>query len=240
MKSLFKFLEIIKSTSATGLFNSNNNFFMLLKSAVFNFFKFIIDKSVVEISAIFLDINMPKMSGLEFLKTLTNKPHILITKAYREFAVESFDLDVFDYLIKPIPFGRFLKSINKVQARINLEKEKLSDIVIKEEPFIFLKVDKKMMKIKLNDILYIESLKDCIKVFTIAENYLVHKSMASISEELPSDNFLRIHRSFAIAINKISSVEGNSIEIDKKRIPIGKNYLDQAKQKIFNSTNFIE
>ena len=97
-----------------------------------------------------------------------------------------------------------------------------------------------MMKIKLNDILYIESLKDCIKVFTIAENYLVHKSMASISEELPSDNFLRIHRSFAIAINKISSVEGNSIEIDKKRIPIGKNYLDQAKQKIFNSTNFIE
>ena len=193
-----------------------------------------------EIDVIFLDINMPKMSGLEFLKTLTNKPHIVITTAYREFAVESFDLDVLDYLVKPIPFGRFLKSINKVQARINLEKEKQSDIVIKEEPFIFLKVDKKMMKIKLNDILYIESLKDYLKVFTVAENYLVHKSMTSISEELPSDNFLRIHRSFTIAINKISSVEGNSIEIDKKRIPIGRNYLAQAKQKIFNSTNFIE
>ncbi len=193
-----------------------------------------------EIDVIFLDINMPKMSGLEFLKTLSVKPHIIITTAYREFAVESFDLDVLDYLVKPIPFGRFLKSINKVQARINLEKEKLSDIVIKEEPFIFLKVDKKMMKIKLNDILYIESLKDYIKVFTVAENYLVHKSMTSISEELPSDNFLRIHRSFTIAINKISSVEGNSIEIHKKRIPIGRNYLAQAKQKIFNSTNFIE
>lgn len=95
-----------------------------------------------EIDLIFLDINMPKMSGLEFLKSLTTKPHIVITTAYREFAVESFDLDVLDYLVKPIPFGRFLKSINKVQARINLEKEKLADVVIKEEPFIFLKVDK--------------------------------------------------------------------------------------------------
>ena len=123
---------------------------------------------------------------------------------------------------------------------INLEKEKLADVVIKEEPFIFLKVDKKMMKIKLNDILYIESLKDYIKVFTLTENYLVHKSMTSISEELPSDIFLRIHRSFTIAINKITSVEGNSIEINKKRIPIGRNYLVQAKQKIFNSTDFTD
>ena len=191
-----------------------------------------------EIDVIFLDINMPKMSGLEFLRTLTNKPHIVITTAYREFAVESFDLDVLDYLVKPIPFGRFLKAIHKIQARINLEKEKLTNIVIKEEPFIFLKVDKKMMKIKLNDILYIESLKDYIKVFTLIENYLVHKSMTSISEELPSDNFLRIHRSYNIAINKITSVEGNTVEINKKRIPIGRNYLIQAKHKIFNSTDF--
>ncbi|SNR73919.1 LytR/AlgR family response regulator transcription factor [Lutibacter flavus] len=193
-----------------------------------------------EIDVIFLDINMPKMSGLEFLRTISVKPHIVITTAYREFAVESFDLDVLDYLVKPIPFGRFLKAINKIQARINLEKEKLTDIVIKEEPFIFLKVNKKMMKIKLNDILYIESLKDYIKVFTRIENYLVHKSMTSISEELPSDNFLRIHRSFTIAINKITSVEGNTVEIDKKRIPIGRNYLVQAKHKIFNSTDFAD
>jgi DNA-binding LytR/AlgR family response regulator len=192
-----------------------------------------------EVDVIFLDINMPKMSGLEFLRTLTNSPHIVITTAYREFAVESFDLDVLDYLVKPIPFGRFLKAINKIQSRISLEKEKLTDVAIKEEPFIFLKVDKKMMKIKLNDILYIESLKDYIKVFTITGDYLVHKSMTSISEELPIDNFLRIHRSFTIAINKITAVEGNSVEINKKRIPIGRNYLIQAKQKIFNSTDFI-
>ena len=193
-----------------------------------------------EVDVIFLDINMPKMSGLEFLKSLKNKPHIVITTAYREYAVESFDLDVLDYLVKPIPFGRFLKAINKITNQVQLEKEIVKDNPLKEEAFIFLKVDKKLMKIKLNDILYIESLKDYIKVITTLGDYLVHKSMTSISEELPQENFLRIHRSFTIAISKITSVEGNSIEIANKRIPIGRNYLQFAKQKIFNkkdSTN---
>ena len=193
-----------------------------------------------EIDVIFLDINMPKMSGLDFLRTLTNRPHIVITTAYREYAVESFDLDVLDYLVKPIPFGRFLKAINKVYNRINLEKDKLTDKSFRQDPFIFLKVDKKLMKIKLNDILYIESLKDYIKVNTVLGDYLVHKSMTSISEELPDENFIRIHRSFTIAINKITAVEGNSVEIANRRIPIGRNYLQSAKQKILNTNNFTE
>ena len=190
-----------------------------------------------EIDVIFLDINMPKMSGLEFIKTLTTKPYIIITTAYREYAVESFDLDVLDYLVKPIPFGRFFKAVNKITSRINLEKEKPSEVFFKEEPYIFLKVDKKLMKIKLNDILYIESLKDYIKVITVIGDYLVHRSMTSMIEELPSENFLRIHRSFTIAINKITSVEGNSVEIANRRIPIGRNYLQFAKQKIFNTND---
>jgi len=192
-----------------------------------------------EIDVIFLDINMPKMSGLDFLRSLSTKPHIVITTAYREYAVESFDLDVLDYLVKPIPFGRFLKAITKITARINLEKDKLNDVHFKEDPYIFLKVDKKQMKIKLNNILYIESLKDYIKVITISGDYLVHKSMTCILEELPQENFLRIHRSFAIAINKITSIEGNSVEIVNRRIPIGRNYLQFAKQKILN-INHIE
>ena len=186
------------------------------------------------IDVIFLDISMPKMSGLDFLRTLTHKPHIVITTAYREFAVESFDLDVLDYLVKPIPFSRFLKTINKITKLINLEENKSKEIHIKEDPFIFLKVDKKLMKIKLDDILFIESLKDYIKVTTVLGDYLVHKSMTSISEELPSDNFIRIHRSYTIAINKISFVEGNSVKIANRRIPIGRNYLQAAKQKILN------
>jgi len=198
----------------------------------------IIEKN--EVDVVFLDINMPKMSGLEFLKTLTNKPYIIITTAYREFAVESFDLDVLDYLVKPIPFGRFLKAINKIGNRVNLENEKSNKVVLKEEPYIFLKVDKKLMKIKLNDILYIESLKDYIKVITILGDFLVHKSMTSISEELPSHIFLRIHRSFTISLNKITSIEGNSVEIANRRIPIGRNYLQFAKQKILNTKNLID
>ncbi|MFK5878650.1 MAG: LytTR family DNA-binding domain-containing protein [Flavobacteriaceae bacterium] len=187
------------------------------------------------IDVLFLDINMPKMNGLDFLRTLTNKPHVIITTAYREFAVDSFDLDVLDYLVKPIPFGRFLKTINKLSSRIQLERGVDEEVTLQEEPFIFLKVDKKMMKIKLNDILFIESLKDYIKVMTTTGDYLVHKSMTSISEELPESSFIRIHRSFAIAINKIEFVEGNSVMIANRRIPIGRNYLQFAKEKILKS-----
>jgi DNA-binding LytR/AlgR family response regulator len=186
------------------------------------------------VDLIFLDINMPTMNGLEFLKTLTYRPFVIITTAYREYAVESFDLNVLDYLVKPIPFSRFLKSVNKLNQRLGLERVGSKDISLKEEPFIFLKVDKKLMKVKLNDILYIESLKDYIKVITISEEFLVHKSMTSISEELPSDRFIRIHRSFTISLNKITFVEGNSIKIANRRIPIGRNYLQAAKQKILN------
>lgn len=189
------------------------------------------------IDVMFLDINMPKMNGLEFLRSLTDRPHVIITTAYREFAVDSFDLDVLDYLVKPIPFGRFLKTINKLTSRIQLEIGELEEVSLKEEPCIFLKVDKKLMKIKLNDILFIESLKDYIKVITTLGDYLVHKSMTSISEELPSDHFIRIHRSFTIAINKIEFLEGNSVKIANRRIPIGRNYLQAAKQKILNIKN---
>lgn len=192
-----------------------------------------------EIEVIFLDINMPKMSGLEFLRSLSKKPLVVITTAYREFAVESFDLDVLDYLVKPIPFGRFLKTIHKITSQINLKKGNIDDASLKKDPHIFLKVDKKLIKVKLRDILYIESLKDYIKVITTLENYLVHRSMISIVEELPSEIFIRIHRSFTISINKIKSIEGNSVEIDNRRIPIGRNYLQFVKQKILNNNNLF-
>jgi len=185
-----------------------------------------------EVDLIFLDINMPKMNGVEFLRSMSLKPQIIITTAYREYAVECFEMDVLDYLVKPIPFGRFLKSIDRYQQRLKQAKGPLANSDLKEAPHIFLKVDKKLVKIKLNDILYIESLKDYIKVITTVGNYLVHKSMSSISEELPSANFIRIHRSFTIAINKINSVEGNTVEIANKRIPIGRNYVQLTKERI--------
>ena len=193
----------------------------------------LIEKENIE--AIFLDINMAKMNGLEFIKSVELKSNIVITTAYREYAVESFDLNVLDYLVKPIPFNRFLKSINKITQKIAQQKEGKSETSDANDSYIFLKVDKKLVKINYEDILYVESLKDYIKIFTSTDNYLVHKSLTSLTEELPQDQFLRIHRSFTISIDKVDSVEGNSIEIGAKRIPIGRKYLAVSKQTILNT-----
>ena len=187
------------------------------------------------IDVIFLDINMSKMNGLEFLKTVTIQPNVVITTAYREYAVESFDLDVLDYLVKPIPFTRFLKAVNKITQKIQLQRGiHKTEEENNTEGFIFLKVEKKLVKIKFDTILYIESLKDYIKVFTTTGDFLVHKSLTSITEELPTEKFLRIHRSFTIAIDKVDSIEGNLIEIASKRVPIGRKYVANTKKIILN------
>jgi DNA-binding LytR/AlgR family response regulator len=188
-----------------------------------------------EINALFLDINMPKMNGLDFAKTLNSKTNIIITTAYREYAVESYDLNVLDYLVKPIPFNRFLKTINKITQQVYQQKGIQKEEVNNNDSYIFLKVDKKLIKIKFEDILYIESLKDYIKVFTTSEDYLVHKSLTSITEELPGNNFIRIHRSYTLAIDKVKSVEGNLVEIGTSRIPIGRKYIQHAKRIILNT-----
>lgn len=189
------------------------------------------------VDVLFLDINMPKMNGLEFLKNISIKPYVIITTAYREFAADSYELDVLDYLVKPIPFPRFLKSINKLTQQIHLNHNIKETPLGNENSYIFLKVDKKLVKVLYDNILYIESLKDYIKVSTTTGNYIVHKSLTSITEELPSNNFLRIHRSYTIAINKVASIEGNSIEINGKRIPIGRKYINNTKQIILKNTN---
>jgi DNA-binding LytR/AlgR family response regulator len=187
------------------------------------------------IDVIFLDINMSKMNGLEFLKTVDVQPNVVITTAYREYAIESFDLDVLDYLVKPIPFTRFLKAVNKITQKIQLQRgTSISEEENSSEGFIFLKVEKKLVKIKFDTILYIESLKDYIKVSTTTGDHLVHKSLTSITEELPKEKFLRIHRSFTIAIDKVNSIEGNLIEIASKRVPIGRKYVATTKKTILN------
>ncbi|WP_341215789.1 LytTR family DNA-binding domain-containing protein [uncultured Wocania sp.] len=187
----------------------------------------------LKIDLVFLDINMPQMSGFTFIENLNIKPLIVITTAYREYAVKSFELSILDYLVKPIPFNRFLKTINKVYQQIHTNTTS-GDSSLNQEPHIFLKVDKKLIKVNLNDILFIESLKDYIKIVTSLGDYVVHKSLTAISEELPQSNFIRVHRSYNISINKIAALEGNTIEIAGRRIPIGRNYLKQTKERILN------
>ena len=188
------------------------------------------------VDVVFIDINMPKMNGLDFIKSLDKSPYFVITTAYREYAVESFDLDVLDYLVKPVPFSRFLKSINKISQKfINDRSDEVAQTT--EKSFIFLKVDKKLIKIKFEDIFFIESLKDYIKVFTRSGDYLAHKSLSGITEELPSNQFLRLHRSFTVALDKIQALEGNSVLVEDKRIPIGRKYINHAKDVILNTPN---
>jgi len=190
-----------------------------------------------EIDVVFIDINMPKMNGIDFIKSIEATPYFIITTAYREYAVESFDLDVLDYLVKPVPFARFLKSINKLSQKFLSDKSLESASQNLEKSFIFLKVDKKLIKIKFEDINYIESLKDYIKVFTTTGDYLAHKTLSGITEELPKSQFLRLQRSFTVALDKIQAVEGNSVLVAGKRIPIGRKYINHAKDVILNAQN---
>ena len=182
------------------------------------------------IDLIFLDINMPVFDGLNFIKSLEKKPLIVITTAYKEYAAETYELDVTDYLVKPISLPRFMKSINKVFN--SLEKNKyLNQFSKKDRPFIFLRINKKkLQKVYLDEILVVESLKDYLKIFTTTERFIIHQTLSSFTDDLPKDKFIRIHRSFTISIDKVDSIEGNSVQIDGVRYVIGRTYIDKVKK----------
>lgn len=187
------------------------------------------------VDVIFLDINMPVLDGINFIKSLENPPLIIITSAYDEFAMETYELDVLDYLIKPIEFPRFMKALNKVNRR--LENNKTLSDTTNERPYIFVKIDKKKMKkIFLDEILTVESLKDYLKINTLSGKYIIHSTLSDFTNLLPTNDFIRIHRSYTVAINKIDAVEGNSVEIEGLRYVIGRSYIEEVKQKILNSS----
>lgn len=190
-----------------------------------------------KVDLIFLDINMPLLDGLNFIKSLENRPLIIITSAHKEFAVETYELDVLDYLVKPFSFPRFMKALNK--AFRSLSKTQRSNYTKSDRPYIFVKVDKKMKKIFLDEILVIECLKDYLKIKTHTNNYIIHQTLSKFTEQIPSDNFLRIHRSFTVALDKIDAMEGNTVEIAGIRYVIGRTYTNEVKNKILSSSVMI-
>ena len=185
-----------------------------------------------EVDLIFLDINMPLLDGLDFIKNLEKKPLIIITTAYDEYAVKTYELDVLDYLVKPIPFPRFIKAVNRALKAVDTHKSPTHQKIAKR-PHIFIKVDKKKMKkIYLDEILVIESLKDYLKISTYTNKYIIHSTLSNFTELLPSNNFIRIHRSFTVAIDKIDVVEGNSIKIEDIIYVIGRTYIEEVKKRV--------
>jgi DNA-binding LytR/AlgR family response regulator len=192
------------------------------------------------IDLLFLDIQMPQILGTDFIRTLRQPPRVIFTTAYRKFAVEGFELDAIDYLLKPISFDRFLKAVNKVME-INLpaaynhenhEDRKSSP----EDVFMNFRVDRKNIRISLDDIFYVESLKDYVKVITRSGNIITKQSIVSLEEVLPKNSFIRIHRSFIVAINKIESYSSEIIGIAKKQLPISRMYRHEV-AKVLRTQN---
>jgi len=183
-----------------------------------------------QIDLLFLDIQMPQILGTDFVRTLKNPPKVIFTTAFRKFAVEGFELDAVDYLLKPISFERFLKAINKVTENLSQKSETDSiDTVLEKkkevnDPFIYFRADRKVLKITLDDILYIESLKDYIKVVTKTRTIITKQSISSLEEMLPKDSFTRIHRSYIVSISKIESYTSELIEIAELQLPISRMY----------------
>jgi DNA-binding LytR/AlgR family response regulator len=189
------------------------------------------------VDLVFMDIQMPQITGIEFLKTLKHPPKVIITTAYREYALEGFELDVVDYLLKPITFERFLKSVNKfyqmnlepIQGNSTSPAEKAHD-----EGFIYVKENKKVIKIYLSEIRYVEGLSEYVQIYTDKRKIITKTSMAQMEEKLSADNFLRIHKSYIVPIGKIEAFTANTIEIHGKELPIGRNF----KNAVLNSLNY--
>lgn len=182
-----------------------------------------------QIDLMFLDINMPKMTGLDFLKTLQKPPLVIITTAYREYALDSFELDVLDYLHKPFSFDRFAKAVNKAVEKLSknitnqyvLPTQKREQL---DEDFIFIKDDKITYKVNLKDILYVEAVGDYVKIITTEKVYLSYQSMKNVETYLPPNRFPRVHKSYIVSISKINAIEGNMIHIHNTTIPIGQTF----------------
>lgn len=176
------------------------------------------------IHLIFLDIHLPKLKGMAFLKTLTNAPAVIITTAYHEYAAEGFDLNVTDYLLKPFDFERFLMAVNKIKIAETENKKPDESREIKE--YLFVNVQKKKVKILFADILYVESQREYIKIVTSKHEYISKMSTREIEDLLPPHLFKRIHRSFIVSVNRIKSYTAEMVEVNGLPIPIGRGYRD--------------
>jgi DNA-binding LytR/AlgR family response regulator len=177
-----------------------------------------------EIDLLFIDIQMPGLNGLELVRSMKNPPRVIFTTAFREYAVEGFELQVLDYLVKPISPERFLKTIDKFTTT-NREAKKES-IVVAEDPFVFIKVDKTMVKLRLHDIFFVEALKNYVRIKIPQKDLITYHTLNYMQDKLPEEWFYRIHKSYLINLNKIDKYGNDSVEINGKILPVGKTFRD--------------
>jgi DNA-binding LytR/AlgR family response regulator len=187
------------------------------------------------IDLILLDIQMPKLSGIDFLKTLKNPPMVIFTTAYSDYALEGYTLDIIDYLVKPIPFERFLKAVQKAHDFHRLKHMASSQ---PEQEYFFIKCDHKYERVNYNDVLYIEAMQNYCIVHVADRKMITYITFSGLESQLPPEQFLKVHKSFLVSVSKIKSLDGNEIIIGHSRIPISRNLKDEVMKKIMGDNLF--
>ncbi len=183
------------------------------------------------VDLLFLDIQMPDLTGTEFVRSLEHPPAVIFTTAYRDYAIEGFELNALDYLVKPISFQRFLKAANKAKHHFEMQRQPAQKTPSPDPEYFFIKSDGQFIKIKLEDVLFFESEKDYVFIHTLQKRYMTLLSLKQLESELPPDKFLRVHRSFIVSLDKIELMDGNLLIIRDKRIPVSRSLQDT----IFNT-----
>ena len=186
------------------------------------------------VDLLFLDIQMPGLTGIEFLRTLNEKPLVIFTTAYPDYAIEGYSLDVIDYLLKPFSFERFVKSVNKASELLQLRSTaNMNNPASEVKDHILVKSEHKIHRIKYDDIRYIQSMREYVAYYLPTGRILSLNSLKSLEEELPADRFIRIHKSYIISMEKVDTLEGNLVHIGKEKLPIGASYREVVLERIF-------
>ncbi len=186
-----------------------------------------------EVQLLFLDIQMPKITGLDFYKTLKDPPAVIFTTAYPQYALDGFEVNALDYLVKPISFDRFLKAALKAKEFYEVRQKNRSETVTGAAPeYFFIKADNKLVKILFEDILFVEALQNYVTIYTTTKKYISYLTFKSVEDYLPADRFIKVHKSFIIAAAKVDSIDGNEIRMDQHRIPISRSFKDEVTDKL--------
>jgi len=194
------------------------------------------------VDLLFLDIQMPKITGIDLLRSLSNKPKVILTTAYRDYAFEAFDLDVVDYLLKPISFDRFLRAVSKASGTIYANPLAGTDYQLVhyfDDAYIYLREEREMVKVFLKDIHYIESLRDYIRVKVANQQIISYNKIGYLEKKLPENKFIRVHRSFIVALDRISSFTPVSVKLDGFDIPLGRKYKNET-MKALHRSNILQ
>ncbi len=185
-----------------------------------------------KVDLMFLDIQMPEITGLEFMRSLSNPPLVVFSTAYSEFAVEGFELNALDYLLKPVAFDRFNKTIERVREYMSLKKSDEVEAPDLENDHIFIKSNQKQVKLSYDQIFYVEAFADYVKLYTAEKRYITLQTMKNMELKLPKEKFIRVHRSFIVGLKYITSFYSSEVEIGAVKIPVGKNYKDEFLLKL--------